>query len=271
VTAAVAASTKPEGVSEAFQLNGVDELFQFSDDQLLDNGTQGDVTAGDGIDTDNAITTHSTETGPRDLRVSAETVDSSGLQHVTTVEVAGLTVVEQAPATPPLATTLPATAVTTTTATLGATVDPEGIATTVVFIFGTDSALASGTMTSRQAIGSGAGAVSVTAALTGLTPGTTYYYQVVATNTAGTTHGSILRTNTAPAPAAIQFAGAQFSANATDGGASIVLTRSGNLSATVTTVLSSPGGPDVAALQENSHLRPQHDEHDRPGHDPQRR
>jgi hypothetical protein len=297
--------------------------------------------------------------GPRTVRVLAENLDSSGLLHATAVEVDGLTEVTQAPATPPLATTLPATAVTATTATLGARVNPEGTATTVALVFGTDSALARGTTTSGQAIGSGASAVSVTAALTGLTPGTTYYYQVVATSKAGTTHGSILTfttaatvataihatsgtqqsatvatafatalqatvldqagdplggvsvtfaappggasgtfsggqtavtettdsngvataptfvanaivgsytvtasvagvstsasfnlTNAAAAPAVIQFAGAQFSANATDGQGSIVLTRTGNLSATVTAVLSSPGGPDVAALQE---------------------
>ena len=250
VSAAVSASSTPVGVSEAFQLNGLDELEEFSDDPLYDDGTHGDVTANNGTYTSNGITTHSTQTGPRGLRISAETVDGSGMQHVTTVQVDGLNVVTQAPPT-----TLPATAVTATTATLGATVNPDGTATTIKFVFGTDSMLASGTtMTSDQAIGSGMSAVPVTAALTGLTPGTTYYFELAATAAGATTDGSILHfttaTNTAVAPAAIQFAGAQFSANATDGGAAIVLTRSGNPSATVTVVLSSPGGSDVAALHE---------------------
>ncbi len=356
VSAAVSASSKPVGVSEAFQLNGLDELEEFSDDPLYDDGTHGDATANDGTYTNDGISTESTQAGPRGLRISAETVDGNGMQHVTTVEVEGLNVVTQGPPT-----TLPATAVTATTATLGATVNPDGTATTVKFVFGTDSTLASGTtMTSGQAIGSEMSAVPVTAALTGLTPGTTYYFEVVATGAGATTDGSILNfttatkpvattinpkigtpqsatvntgfattleatvldqagepvdgasvtfaapsggasgtfsggqttatettdssgvatapaffangnagsytvtatvagvsmpalfdlTNTAAAPAAIQFAIDQFSVNATDGAASIILTRSGNPSATVTVVLSSPGGSDVAALQE---------------------
>ena len=99
VSAAVSASSTPVGVSEAFQLNGLDELEEFSDDPLYDDGTHGDVTANDDTYTNNGITTQSTQTGPRGLRISAETVDGSGMQHVTTVEVDGeLNVVTQAPA-----------------------------------------------------------------------------------------------------------------------------------------------------------------------------
>ncbi len=90
VSAAVTASSTPVGVSESFELNGVAELEEFSDDPL--NAT------GDGTYTNDDITTESTQTGPRDLRISAETVDASGLQHVTMVDVSGLTVVNQAPA-----------------------------------------------------------------------------------------------------------------------------------------------------------------------------
>ncbi len=201
--------TAVRDVSDALLYNGVSSnglvvngntVDYFADQQLFDDGSHGDGTAGDGIFTNNGIGTEGTVAGPRTVRVLAENLDSSGLLHATAVEVDGLTVVTQAPATPPLATTRPATAVTTTTATLGATVNPQGTAATVKFIFGTDSALASGTTTSGQEIGSGATAVSLTAALTGLTPGTTYYYQVVATSTAGTTHGSILNFTTTAAP-----------------------------------------------------------------------
>ncbi len=75
-------------------------------------------------------------------------------------------------------------------------------------------------------------------------------YAVTASIAGLSTPASFYLTNTAPAPATIQFEGAQFSVNATDSMASVVLTRSGNLSATVTAVLSSPGGTDVAALME---------------------
>ncbi len=95
------------------------------------------------------------------------------------------------PTPAPTATTQPATAITNTGATLSASVDPEGSATTVSFVYGTSSTLSSGTTTSAQPIGNGSAAVSVTAALTGLTAGTTYYYEVVATSAGGTTDGSI--------------------------------------------------------------------------------
>jgi sugar lactone lactonase YvrE len=57
-------------------------------------------------------------------------------------------------------------------------------------------------------------------------------------------------TNVAVPPAAIAFATGSVSANATDGSAAIVLTRSGNLAATLTVVLSSPGGTDVPPVQQ---------------------
>jgi hypothetical protein len=99
ISAAVSASSKPAGVSEAFLRGGVSETGYFTDQQLYDDGTNGDVTAGDGIYTNNHITiNYDPPTGPRTVRVSAETVDGNGLQHVTAVEVDGLTVVTQAPA-----------------------------------------------------------------------------------------------------------------------------------------------------------------------------
>jgi hypothetical protein len=62
----------------------------------------------------------------------------------------------------------------------------------VVFQYSTSSTLASPTSTTPQNIGSGTTGQSVSASVTGLTPGTTYYYRVVATSTAGTTQGSIM-------------------------------------------------------------------------------
>jgi hypothetical protein len=100
ISAAVSGSNLV-GVSEAFMLNGVSEndaIHDFTDTQLYDDGTNGDANTGDGTYTNNAITIHyDPPTGPRTVRVSGETVDGSGLQHVTSVEVDGLTVVTQAP------------------------------------------------------------------------------------------------------------------------------------------------------------------------------
>src|SRR5208337_1741470 len=93
----------------------------------------------------------------------------------------------------PIAVTQAATGVTGTTATLNGSVNPQGSATTVTFVYGTDPQLTTGTTTTAaDAIGSGTSPVAVTAALTGLQPGTTYYDEVVGTNAGSTTVGPIL-------------------------------------------------------------------------------
>jgi hypothetical protein len=105
----------------------------------------------------------------------------------------------------PQATTQAATDVAAMTATLNSTVNPEGLVTTVDFIYGTDPTLSTGTMmTAQQSIGGegGTGPVSVTAPLTGLAPGTTYYDRVVAMNDAGMVQGAILSFTTLAPPAA---------------------------------------------------------------------
>jgi hypothetical protein len=109
----------------------------------------------------------------------------------------------------PLATTQGASNVMTTTAALNGSVNPEGSATSVSFIYGTDPTLTTGTTTTpAQQIGSGTSAVPVTATLSSLLPGTTYYYKVVATNSVGTTVGTpiVSFTTAAPQPAEIQSA-----------------------------------------------------------------
>ena len=87
-------------------------------------------------------------------------------------------------------------AATATSATLNASVNPEGTATTAEFIYGTDPTLQLGTTTRAplpsEMIGSGIAAVAVTASITGLSPNTTYYWEAVASNAGGTTDGSIV-------------------------------------------------------------------------------
>jgi photosystem II stability/assembly factor-like uncharacterized protein len=159
---------------------------------------------------------------------------------------------------PPAATTQAATTITNASATLTASVNPSNSATTVTFVYGTDATLTSGTTTTpAQSIGSGTSAVAVTAPVAGLTPGTTYFFQVVATNVGGTVKGTIVSfTTAAPAPASIQFTGSLFTVNATAGTAQVVVTRTGNPSATVTVVVSSPGGQDVAPFQQTVTFAP---------------
>ena len=98
-------------------------------------------------------------------------------------------------APPPTVVTTAATSITTTTATLNGTVNPNGLATDGYFEWGTDPTLAAHNTTSTQAKGSGGAPVAITAPLTGLTPGTKYYFRTVATNAGGTDNGAILNFN----------------------------------------------------------------------------
>lgn len=87
----------------------------------------------------------------------------------------------------PTATTNAATSVTGTGATLNATVNPQGSATTAYFEWGTITSY--GNTTAWQEIGNGTTDVAVSAVLTGLTTGTTYHYRIVAYNAHGLTTG----------------------------------------------------------------------------------
>ncbi len=103
--------------------------------------------------------------------------------------VAGLVVFTGAAvAATPTATTGPATAVGSTTATVTGSVSPGGQATTWSVEYGTSTSY--GSTTTAKSAGSGSSTVSVSAALAGLRAGTTYHYRVVASNGAGTSHGT---------------------------------------------------------------------------------
>jgi hypothetical protein len=110
----------------------------------------------------------------------------------------GEVVQTQVSVTLPAVTTRAATAITTTGATLNATVNPEGSATTFNFVYGTNRTLTTGTTTTTvQSAGSGTLGQSETAVLNGLTQDTIYYFEVQATNASGRTTGAILSFTTA--------------------------------------------------------------------------
>lgn len=88
----------------------------------------------------------------------------------------------------PLATTTAATSVTATAATLNGTVNPNGLATTYYFQWGTTTSY--GTNTTSASAGSGTSTLSFSEPITGLITGTTYHFRIVATNADGTTYGS---------------------------------------------------------------------------------
>jgi hypothetical protein len=99
---------------------------------------------------------------------------------------------------PPAAITGPVRAVGTTSATASGTVNPNGQSTSWYFEYGTSTAY--GKKTSSKSAGSGTANVQVSGTLTGLTPGTTYHYRLVATSGGGTTRGGdgIFATSSAP-------------------------------------------------------------------------
>jgi uncharacterized delta-60 repeat protein len=91
--------------------------------------------------------------------------------------------------------TLAAAPVTTTTATLNATVNPNGSSTTALFQYGPTTGY--GTQIAATPVpGSGMAPVAVSAAIAGLNCGTVYHFRVVATNSGGTTNGSDLTLTT---------------------------------------------------------------------------
>jgi phosphodiesterase/alkaline phosphatase D-like protein len=76
-------------------------------------------------------------------------------------------------------------------AVINGNVNPNGLSATAWFEYGEDPALSNPARTDNQAIGFGTAPLSINATLTGLNAGTTYYYRVAATNSAGTAKGTI--------------------------------------------------------------------------------
>ena len=106
--------------------------------------------------------------------------------------------------TAPTATTAAASGVSTTSATLNASVNANNASTTVTFEYGTTTSYGS-TVNGTPNTVTGATATSITAALTGLTASTTYNYRVKAVNSVGTTYGSNLTFTTTATPTSLNL------------------------------------------------------------------
>lgn len=108
-----------------------------------------------------------------------------------TTQTVPVTIIVSSAAKAPTATTGSATGITTSSATLNGTVNPNGTDTHVWFLWGTNSSLSGANQSSSYDLGSGTSAPGIAASPSGLNPGTPYYFQMVAQNSAGTAKGTI--------------------------------------------------------------------------------
>jgi len=105
------------------------------------------------------------------------------------------------PQSPPVVQTMAASLLTTNSATLNSTVNPNGADTSVFFQWGTTEVYT--TSTPVADIGSGTVAVLWSAELTQLAESTGYHYRIVAYNSAGTNYGSDISFSTLGVPPTI--------------------------------------------------------------------
>ncbi len=105
---------------------------------------------------------------------------------------------------PPAVQTGVASSLTQTSATLNATVNPDGaMVSDCHFEYGTTELYGSSAPCGTPP-GSGSSPVAVAAAVTGLSANTSYHFRIVATNTSGTSYGPDLSLTTIPNPPAVQ-------------------------------------------------------------------
>jgi hypothetical protein len=105
-------------------------------------------------------------------------------------------------ASSPIVTARATTGVGQTYATLHATVNPNGLPTASQFHYGPTAALGSVSPATASSAGAGTGGVPVATKLVGLSPDTTYYIQLSASNSAGTSSTAVatFKTTGNPAP-----------------------------------------------------------------------
>lgn len=103
----------------------------------------------------------------------------------------------------PVATTGSPTSVTSTSAAVGGNLNPNGAGTSYWFAYATNPSLTGALLTPAKFLLIGRSTADVSASFTGLTPGTTYYYQVRAVNILGSSFGSIQSFSTQKAPSVV--------------------------------------------------------------------
>ncbi|PWU21251.1 MAG: hypothetical protein C5B50_02080, partial [Verrucomicrobia bacterium] len=120
----------------------------------------------------------------------------------------------------PILTTLPASSVTTSAATLNATVNPNGAVTTVNFQYGPTTNY--GSTSSSVTLPATNAVFSTNIVISGLSPGALYHFRAVGANSAGTTNGADLTfTNLPSAPSVTTLAASNFNIGSAQLGALI--------------------------------------------------
>jgi phosphodiesterase/alkaline phosphatase D-like protein len=151
-----------------------------------------------GADFDTSVTTFSLTIAAAEL-ASNSALTSGALTITAMVEAA------------PTVTTVAASSISSAAATLNGTVNANNATSVVTFDYGTSTSYGS-SVTAPQSPVTGASATSVSYALTGLVPNTTYHYRVNSVNTVGTSNGSDMTfTTTAIAPTAATVAASNVS------------------------------------------------------------
>jgi len=123
------------------------------------------------------------------------------------------------PPTSPLPTTVTGSpsSITSMSAALGGSVNPNGFGTYIYFEWTTNSNFANPIASPQQYVGAGGVSLPVSANISSLSPSTVYYYRLVATNAGGTARGAILNFTTTAgvaAPTVTTGAASGVSANA---------------------------------------------------------
>jgi hypothetical protein len=121
------------------------------------------------------------------------------------VAVLALTSSAESASTPPTATTGHGFQLSSTSARVNGTVNPQGQATSYSFQYGATTSY--GSSTTSVNVGTGTDAISVHRTLGDLTPNGTYHFRVVAKSSAGTTYGSDQTFSLAPASSHVAFMG----------------------------------------------------------------
>lgn len=84
-----------------------------------------------------------------------------------------------------------ASSVTATSATLAATINPSGVNTRYLFVYGSNSSLSPSRNTNIYDIGAGTSPLAISANIAGLESDRIYYFQVIASGTIGMVKGSV--------------------------------------------------------------------------------